>query len=133
MSITDYLLSQKKPVVIRQYIATKNSARLVVLGNQVIASYNYEVPAGDFRSNATSQPKVSPANYPTTIEEIAKKAVHAQLIEFGGVDIIFDKDNQPYVTEVNFPCNIIRAQKATNVNVASLMIKYLINKSLEHD
>ena len=52
--------------------------------------------------------------------------------QFGGVDILIDSNGRPYITEMNFPCNFARAANATNIDIAGLMIDFLISKSLPH-
>ncbi len=132
-SITDYLLSKRELVIMQEFIKTNSSARLVVLGNQVISSYSYQVPAHDFRSNTGPNPQTNAVNYSPDIQKIAVGAVKAQLVEFGGVDILIDDNNQPYVSEVNFPCNIIRAEEATDIDVAGYILDFLINKATRYD
>lgn len=48
--------------------------------------------------------------------------------EFSGVDILIDGKNA-YVSEVNFPCNFLRAQKTLKLDIALEMVKYLVAKS----
>lgn len=127
-SLVDFLTSQGKLLVLRQYIPVKASARFIVLGDEVIASLEYKAPNNDFRTNAAQKLSVKSKKYPKMFEEMAVRATKAMGWEFGGVDILIH-GGKGYVSEVNFPCNFIRAQKATGKDIAFQMVKYLQQKS----
>lgn len=128
-SLVDYLRWQKVPVMVRQFIPVTFSARLIVLGNRVIDSLSYGVPAYDFRSNTDQSVNVTPQIFPEYIQQVACRAVELLDLEFGGVDILIDRDGNPFVTEVNFPCNFARAQVLTGTDIAGLMIDHLVAKA----
>ena len=130
-SIVDFLMAQGKLLVLKKFIAVKNSARLIVLGNKVIASIEYEAPQRDFRTNALQKPVVKPKKYSAAIEALAVKATQAMGWEFSGVDILIDSgaSKKAYVAEVNFPCNFMRAQKTLDQDIALQMVKFLVAKS----
>ena len=50
-------------------------------------------------------------------------------IETGGVDLLFDKDDKPFIAEVNFPNNFTTTQSVTGVDIASEMVTHLVNKA----
>lgn len=120
-------------MVLRKFINFYRHARLIVLGDKVVDSIEYIVPENDFRTNAGT-PVVKKEEFPDNFKEIAIKAVNSMNYEFGGVDILIDKKSNPYLAEVNFPCYFPRNQLTTGVNVAEMMIDFLIKKSkLEND
>ncbi|MDP3997521.1 MAG: hypothetical protein U1C49_00365 [Candidatus Andersenbacteria bacterium] len=127
-SMVDFLRRHKQDAVIRQYIDVVKSARLVVLGDKVIDSIEYTAPEGDFRSNAGHKPNVAVKEFSEEIRETAVRAVAECKVEFGGVDILVDKAENIYLAEVNFPCNFARAQALTGVDIAGLMLDYLLGK-----
>ncbi|MBI5037100.1 MAG: ATP-grasp domain-containing protein [Candidatus Kerfeldbacteria bacterium] len=128
LSFMDYLDQEEMYYILRSYIHVPNSARLIVLGAQVIDSIEYQVPEGDFRSNVGEAPKVQPKKFDATLERSAVAAVQALGLEFGGVDILYDTQSH-YVVEVNFPCYFGRAQDATGFNTAGAVIDYLKAKA----
>jgi D-alanine-D-alanine ligase-like ATP-grasp enzyme len=128
-SVADYLVNTKDRFILRKYIDYATHARLIVLGNKVISSIEYKKVHDDFRSNAGNDLNVLSKNFGKKINKIAIDAVNVLGYEFGGVDILIDKKNTPYIAEVNFPCYFPRAQKATNINIAEKIIDYLIKKS----
>ena len=126
--MADYLLSQEKSFTLMEYIPVKNSARFVVLGGRVIASYEYIAKDGDFRTNEAGTPTCRAKKYADHLEKIAAKATATFGLEFGGVDMLIHGKNA-YVTEVNFPCNFVRAQKLLHRDIALEMVQYLKNKA----
>ncbi len=128
-SVVDFLHDKKRRLSMRRFIDVTSSARLIVIGDKAVASIEYTAPAGDFRSNATLRPSVRPRQYSAAINSLAVQAVRTTGVDFGGVDILIDRAGRPYITEVNFPCNFTRAQTATGVDIADLMLNYLQNKA----
>lgn len=128
-SIVDYLHLTHENIILRQFIDVSTSARLIVLGHQVVASLEYAAPDDDFRSNVGNFPNVTAKEFPAPIQDLAVKATQTLGIDFGGVDILIDNNDQLFITEVNFPCNFSRAQKVTGVDIAGLMIDFLLRKS----
>lgn len=128
-SLADHLYNQNNSYILREFISVTSSARLVVLGDQVIDSIEYSAPEGDFRSNEGKVPNVKPKKFNADIENLAVKAVKSLSLEFGGVDILVDANNKVYITEVNFPCFFARCQMLTKVDISGQMIDYLVNKS----
>jgi hypothetical protein len=130
-SIVDYLLSNKEDelFVMKEFINSNSSARLIVLGNKVIDSIEYFAPQGDFRSNEGATPNVRLKQFSEEIKETAIKTISALGLEFGGVDIIINKDGHHFLMESNFPCFFPRAQKLTGTDISTMMLEYLIKKS----
>lgn len=129
-SISDYLLQQNQPFLLRQYVNVNFSARLVVLGSKVIDSIAYETRESEFRSNVGSKPQVVARGFSPDIQDIAVKATNCLGYEFGGVDVLIDADGKAYLTEVNLPCFFPRCQQLTGTDIAGKMIDHLNKKAL---
>lgn len=128
-SVADYLLSQKEGrFTLKEYIEGKSSARLIVLGDQVIDSIEYRASNDDFRSNEGNKPNVFEASFDKNVNDLAVEAVHSLGLEFGGVDILFSEKG-PLVAEVNFPCFFPRCQLLTGTDISGMMIDHLVKKS----
>lgn len=130
-SVCDYLLSQNQTFILRKFIPHKKQGRLIVLGDKVVASHeNYA--ALDFRSNVgpNALRTRGVVQYNSTICEMAVNAVKALNLEFGGVDVLLDeRDETPYIAEVNFPCYFPTTQRLTGIDIAGEMIDHLVKKS----
>ena len=133
-TITDLIekladLSSDQRVIMREFIDQQQHARLIVIGDRVVDSIEYQATGEDFRTNAGDIPSVRSKKFSPEVEATAVKAVRALELEFGGVDIMFDADGNHYVLETNFPCYFMRAQEATGTDIAGLMVEYLMEKS----
>lgn len=128
-SVTDYLAAQGGNYILKSYISVKQHIRVIVLGEEVIDSIEYEMPEDDFRSNASQNPQVKPIEINREIQDIAVRAVNTLGYLFGGVDILIDEHNLPHIAEVNFPCYFGRAQQTTGTPIATKMIEFLKNQS----
>lgn len=123
--VVDFLAQKGEKFIFRKFLNVVSQPRLLVLGNEVIASISYELAPKDFRSDI---PRPL-ANVSDAAKEMAIKAVHADQMEFGGVDILIDDSGKEYVAEANMPCYFPRGQQVTGIDVAGMMVDYLIKKS----
>jgi RimK-like ATP-grasp domain len=131
-SLSDYMNSlEEDECALMPFIEHKAQARLIVLGDRVIASHENLVADGDFRTNAAKEEDRhrNVKTYPREIQDMAVKAVQSLGLEFGGVDILIDHEERPWISEVNFPCYYPRTQEMTGVDIAGLMVEHLMKKS----
>jgi len=128
-SVIDYLTAQKGDFIIREFINVTKSARLVVLGDRVVDSIEYTAPEGDFRSNEGRVPNVKIKKFSEEAKKTAVDAVNVLDLEFGGVDMLIDKNGKHYIVEVNFPCFFPRCQSLTGTDISGMIIDYLVDKT----
>lgn len=129
-STTDYLDSIGSKYIFRQFIDVSESERLVVLGEKVIAGVQYSAKGFDFRSNSKlSGTGVREKKYSQQIESDAIEATKMRGLDFGGVDILIDKDGNHYILEVNFPFGFPEVQETTGVDIAKEMVMHLKEKA----
>lgn len=127
-SIVDYFNQNGVNVMMKRFIETKSSARLVVLGDKIVGSLEYTSPDGDFRTNVGDKFAVKEKYYSDEINDLAVKAVEALDLFHGGVDIMIGKDGTPYIAECNFPCNYHRVEQVAGINISGKLLDFLINK-----
>jgi hypothetical protein len=128
-SVLDTVREAGVDVLMQKYIAAASTARFIVIGSEVVDSIEYQVPPGDFRSNAGAAPLVAARKFDAALEAIAVKAVAALNLEAGGVDVLLDGAGKGYIAEVNFPFNFARAQMLTGVDTAGAIVDFLQDKS----
>ncbi len=133
-SILDYIRNQSESIILRKFIHHHEQARMIVLGDNVIAHHT-NLTNEDFRTNAGSNKsrRRIVKEYDEQIKKMAVEAVRSLEYDFGGVDILFEEGtNIPYIAEVNSPCFFPTTQRLTNVDISGQMIDFLINKSLNN-
>jgi RimK family alpha-L-glutamate ligase len=130
-SILDYLASTRAAVMLRKYIPHDYYVRAIVVGDRVVASHATFASEGEFRTNVVGQKiqKREVRTLSSTTQKSVVKAVHTLGIETGGVDLLFDKDERPFIAEVNFPNDFATTQKVTGVDIAGEMLAYLVAKA----
>ena len=130
-SILDYLKSKNVAVMLRKYIEHEYYVRAVVVGDKVVASNATYVLDGEFRSNVVTgeKQKREVKVLSEDVQNMVVKSVHVLGLEAGGVDLLFDKQNNVYIAEMNFPNDFHTAQKISGVDIAKEMVRYLVNKS----
>lgn len=132
ISIIDFFNSKKFQYIktdfkLCEFIEHNEQARLNVLGDKIITNTCNIKHSSEFRLNIDIKKEMK--TYSEQINKIAIDAVHSLGVEFGGVDIMIDKKGNPYLSEVNFPCNFSKAQKFTGIDISGMIIDYLIEKS----
>lgn len=124
-SLSDYLISKKTNFQIKEFIPSNSCERITVLGDKVIYTNTRPLKENDFRSDVYDS-KTHAIKMPNEINEIAIKAAHAANLNYAGVDLIVsNKDNKPYILEVNCPQNFAIHEQITGENYAEKMISWL--------
>jgi len=113
-------------ILVQEFI--KESAgvdlRCFVIGNKVVASVERKSNDGDFRANVhlggiASITKITPEE-----RNIAIKATKAMGLQVAGVDILRSKTG-PKVLEINSSPGVEGIEKATNIDIASMIIQHI--------
>lgn len=86
--------------------------------------YRYS-DSGDFRANISNGGKMK--QYEPTKQQVklAIDCVKAIGLDFAGVDLLFDEDEEPIVCEVNSNAHFKNIYDCTGVNVAEHIIEYI--------
>lgn len=126
-SIIDYLRADYKENVflLKKYIHSTQHARVIVIGQEVAWCIEYQKSSDDFRTNVSGSIKTAAIELPEHVHGIAIKAVNDIGYSFWWVDILFDEKRNPFVAEVNFPCDYPWVERETGVPVATKMIDFL--------
>lgn len=112
--------------IMQEYIESSKGrdVRIHVVGNKVVTAME-RVNENDFRANITNGGKMS--NY---IPSDAQKKMAIQVcgalgLDFAGVDILFDKDGNPLLCEVNSNAHFKNIYDCTGVNVADKIMEHI--------
>ncbi|MCR5737202.1 MAG: RimK family alpha-L-glutamate ligase [Eubacterium sp.] len=117
--------------IMQEYIETSKGRdiRINVVGNQVVTAME-RTNENDFRANITNGGSMK--SYMPTEEEsaLAVKVCQYLGLDFAGVDILFGKDHEPLLCEVNSNAHFKNIYDCTGVNVADAIMHYIASKSL---
>ncbi|TWT08350.1 RimK family alpha-L-glutamate ligase [Planococcus sp. CPCC 101016] len=113
--------------VFQEFIASSRGRdiRVNIVGGRIVAAM-YRHSETDFRANITNGGVASPIELTTAQEKLALAAADAVGATFAGVDLLFGKDEQPLVCEVNAAAHIRNILNVTGINVADAMIAYIM-------
>jgi len=121
--ITDEYIVQKR-------INNNHDLRIIVIGDKAYGAMKKTMSNGSIVSNFAAVGLISHVKLTDKISELALKAVKAVNLEYGGVDIMLDKEtNKPFILEVNRNAFFEGFEKSTKINVAKELLKYLIEKA----
>ena len=105
--------------------------RILVLDGQVIGAIQRRSP-NDFRTNVAREAIAVP-HEPTPLEiEYALRATAVTGAYIAGVDLLYDRDGQCYVIEVNAVPGWQAFSRATGIDVAARLIRQLTSQPSSH-
>lgn len=111
------------------YVPDAMHHRVIVVGDRAVGSYKNPILEGDFRSAPSSDPTDYTSLVPDELASIAVRAVRAERLAFGGVDVLAHASGRLYVLEVNYPCYFPQATLVGGLDVAGPMLDFLIARA----
>jgi ribosomal protein S6--L-glutamate ligase len=128
-SIVDTMNILKQEILIEKYIPNSGEdIRAIVAGNDIIASFKRVATVGEFRANIKAGGRGVSFKLTEEMKEIALKSAKAIKSKLCAIDMIQSRTGQLNVIEVNINPGLKGIEKATNVNVARLMIEFIKNE-----
>lgn len=126
-SVMDTLRGLGQDVIIQQFIAegAGRDYRAFVIGNKVVAAMRRTAPAGEFRSNIHRGGSGSLVTLPKDFSTAAIRAAKKLGLRVAGVDLM-DSNSGPLVIEVNSSPGFEGIERATGLNIASQIVRYMI-------
>ena len=128
-SMLDALFALKQPFLIQEYIETGGvDVRAIVVGDRVVASMKRRAVKGELRANIHT----GGTGEPTVLDEKTKRIAIDTSLSIGAdicaVDML-ESPKGPLVIEVNLSPGLQGITRATGINVADKIAKYLFEKS----
>lgn len=128
--VVEHLLRKRggvrEPIKIQEYIAESKGKdlRLFVVGKNVVATMQRSAKKGDFRSNFHQGGSVEGIEPTQEEREMAVRASVDLGLDISGVDILRTKRG-PVIIEVNSQPGLEGITKATGIDVAGAIVKYV--------
>ena len=116
------------PHLIQEYIETSKGKdiRVIAIGGKAIGAM-MRISNGDFRSNIGAGGSGIKVELDDEIIKISNNIAQALGLDYCGIDLLLDKDGYS-VCEVNSNAFFKTFEKATNINVASKYVDYILSK-----
>jgi ribosomal protein S6--L-glutamate ligase len=128
-SMLDALIVLKQPFLIQEYIETGGvDIRALVVGNEVIASMRRKAVKGELRANIHAGGTGEACVLDQKTKRIAIDTAASIGADICAVDML-ESPKGPLVIEVNLSPGLQGITKATGINVADKIAKYLFEKS----
>ena len=117
-----------KPHLFQEYLGTRRGVdvRVIVVGGKAVCAMQRENQS-DFRSNVAQGGKGTPIELPIEFRKTAEKCAEVLGLSYCGVDLLYGKDGQPFVCEVNSNAFISGIEKVTGFNVAKSYAEYILS------
>ena len=128
-SLVEYALAQGHNPLLCQFVRDAVHWRVIVLGQESIATYRNKRVADDFRSRGSTDLADFKATPPARVIDTALRATAAFRLQFAGVDVLEDTAGQAWFLEANFPCYYPHAQLYGGVDIAGRMVDFLAAKA----
>lgn len=119
----------RNPILFQKYISSSfgRSLRILIIDGKVFGGF-VRFNHIDFRSNfgdtADGRTLVQPSKYYDFAQDIADKLN----IEYAGIDLLFDENENPILCEINSNAFFEEFEKVTGLNVAEAIVKMVLRK-----
>lgn len=125
-AIIETLQSTRQNVLIQKFVADSKGKdlRALVVGDHVVAAMRRSAVGTEFRSNVHRGGTTEAVELSEDYERSAVRAAHILGLRVAGVDMLEGK-NGPQIMEVNSSPGLAGIEKATGVDVAGHIIRYL--------
>lgn len=109
----------------QKYLPTKWDIRVVIVDGKAIGGMKRSARGEEFRSNFSLGGAVEEWQLSNEEKNLAEKVAKVCGLDYGGVDIMKDKEGNNYILEVNRQCQFQGFEKATGINVAKKVVEMI--------
>lgn len=115
--------------IMQEFIDTScgKDIRVNIIGDKVIGAMERVNPS-DFRANITLGAVGKYVELNDIQKEVALKAHKALNLDFSGVDILYGKDGEPILCELNSNVNYLSFEETSGINFGSLLLDYIMER-----
>jgi RimK family alpha-L-glutamate ligase len=115
-------------LIVEPVLPEGEDVRVIVLGGKAVGAMKRIAQPGKFLTNFSQGGSVENFPLDEKAKELAEKAAEAFFLEYVGVDLMKDSQGNWRILEVNRACQFEGFEKATGINIAHEVVKYLISK-----
>ncbi|MBN1792949.1 RimK family alpha-L-glutamate ligase [Candidatus Woesearchaeota archaeon] len=130
-SLLDALEALRQPFLLQEYIETGGKdLRIIVVGDQVVASMKRKAALGEARANFHSGGEGEPVELDITTKQIAIEVARSIRADICAVDIL-PSPKGPLVIEANISPGLQLITKITKIDIPDIIARYLYDKTLD--
>jgi ribosomal protein S6--L-glutamate ligase len=132
-SVLDAMSSLRQNILIQAFVEESGGSdfRAIVVGGKIVAAMERTAGEGEFRSNLHRGASAVGVTLEPAYEQTAVHAAEVLGLNIAGVDMLRSKDG-PMVLEVNSSPGLEGIERATGVDVAGVMIDYVLEHAHHH-
>lgn len=113
-----------RALYVQRYVESSGvDFRLLVVGDEVVASMRRTAPPGEWITNVAQGAAATRHDADSAQRELAVRASHAVGASIAGVDIIYDRDGRPFVLEVNAVPGWRSLSSVCDLDIASIVLE----------
>ena len=101
--------------------------RAYVVGNRVVAAME-RINEADFRSNIANGGRAEAYKITRKQEEMAVRAAEGLGLDFAGVDLLFGRDDEPILCEVNSNAQFAALKNVTGTDITDALFTHIGNE-----
>ena len=115
--------------LMQEYIDTSygKDVRVNIIGDKIVGAMERSNQS-DFRANITIGGVGKVIELNQIQKEVALKAHKALNLDFCGVDLLYGKDGEPVLCELNSNVNYLSFEDASGINFSDLLLDYIVER-----
>ena len=124
----------RNPIIFQKYVNSSfgQSIRVLIIDGKVFGAF-VRKNVYDFRSNYGEKASSKTLDNPYMYEQFAQNIADKLQIEYAGIDLLIDSNNEPVLCEINSNAFFEEFEKVTKLNVASAFADMVIRKVNNHE
>ena len=124
----------RNPVIFQEYMNNSygQSIRVLIIDGKVFGLF-VRFNKFDFRSNFGDTSDGKNIENPAKFEQFAQEIADKLKIEYAGIDLLIDKNNEPILCEINSNAFFEEFEKVTRLDVAKAIADMVIRKVDNHE
>lgn len=128
--VMENLQDNSRGILVQEYVAPegRRDVRAFVLGDRVIGAMELRPNSGDFRSNIHLTGQGKAVALSRELSELAVRSGKALGLEISGTDMVVSEDGAAKVVEVNYSPGFRGLEKATGLDIASRIVRHVVDK-----
>jgi len=127
-------LDRRLGLIVQRYLPPeqRRDIRALVIGGEVVCAVALIPPKGEFRANFHLGSTIEATALSAELGTLAVGAATVVGCDVAGVDMIVDKDDRPFIVEVNYSPGFKGLEAATGLDIAGRIIQFAADRYRQH-